>query len=305
MNTSPITPDLLRGSVIAVPPLCRDAGLEFHPSENQKLIRHIESGGVTTILFGGNANFYHVAPSEYPKIIDWLPRITADSTTVIPSIGPSFGLAMDQAKVLSRTEYPTAMLLPTLFPAHPEGIEECVRRCVDVMEKPIVLYLKDASYLPPSSVARLVDEQRVGFVKYAIVRDSASDDPYLTELIERVDSRIIVSGIGEQPAIVHLNEFKLQGFTSGCVCIAPAASQRMLQAIARGDWNSADSLRAFFEPLEDLRNTHGPIPVLHHAVAGTGIAETGPLLPLLADLSRDVRQTIADTARALLQDQPL
>ena len=57
MKTSAATaPDLAR-SVIAVPPLARFPNLELNSAANRALIRHLQEGGVTTLLYGGNANF--------------------------------------------------------------------------------------------------------------------------------------------------------------------------------------------------------------------------------------------------------
>ncbi|MEM7391332.1 MAG: hypothetical protein AAF492_03205, partial [Verrucomicrobiota bacterium] len=62
-------------------------------------------------------------------------------------------------------------------------------------------------------------------------------------------------------------------------------------------------IRKIFEGLEDLRNAHGPIPVLHHAVQATGIAQTGPHLPLLDTLDESLQQKI-QTAAIALKDTP-
>ena len=115
-----------------------------------------------------------------------------------------------------------------------------------------------------------------------------------------VDSQRIVSGIGEQPAIVHLRDFGVQGFTSGCVCVAPNLSMKMLAALKAGDYETAETIRQTFEPLENLRNAINPIRVLHTAVAEAGIADTGPILPLLNDVSKNERANIADAAKTLL-----
>jgi hypothetical protein len=60
------------------------------------------------------------------------------------------------------------------------------------------------------------------------------------------------------------------------------------------------ALREGFNSLESLRNAHGPIPVLHHAVALAGIAETGPALPLVANLGEELLATIKPAAQGLL-----
>ena len=57
MNTATITPESLSNSVIAVPPLARDKDLNVCASENAKIMRHLEAGGIRTLLYGGNAVF--------------------------------------------------------------------------------------------------------------------------------------------------------------------------------------------------------------------------------------------------------
>ncbi|MEO1961836.1 MAG: TIM barrel protein, partial [Paracoccus sp. (in: a-proteobacteria)] len=105
----------------------------------------------------------------------------------------------------------------------------------------------------------------------------------------------IVSGIGEQPAIIHVNSFGVNSFTSGCVCVAPNLSTKMLQALKGGNLDAAESIRRTFAPLEDLRNDINPIRVLHAAVAEAGIAETGPILPLLDEVDETILGICFDT----------
>ena len=109
-----------------------------------------------------------------------------------------------------------------------------------------------------------------------------------------------MSGIGEQPAITHWRKFGIRAFTSGCVCVAPRRSQEMLAALQAGDFAKAEAIREKFNGLESLRNAHGPIPVLHHAVARAGIAATGPALPLMKNLDAGLQATIKTSADALL-----
>ena len=112
---------------------------------------------------------------------------------------------------------------------------------------------------------------------------------------------MVVSGIGEQPAITHLRDFGITGFTSGCVCIAPSKSMEMLAAIKANDFKSAESIRGKFEALENLRNSHGPIPVLHHAVSLADIAQTGTHLPLMSDLDDDLMDPIKEASLDLFE----
>ena len=300
MQTTPVTPEQLNASVIAVPPLARDSDLKIDREENAKIIRHIEAGGVSTLLYGGNANFYHIAPSEYAEALDIIATESAENTLVVPSVGPAYGTMMDQAKVLQDFDFPTVMVLPMQGLTTDSGVAAGFRRFVEALGKPAVLYIKFEGYLEPETVASLVDEGLVSWIKYAIVRKDTDQDDYLSRLIELVDPRLIVSGIGEQPAITHLTKFQINGFTSGCVCVRPDLSQAMLTAINSGDLTRAEEIRGIFQPLEDLRNEINPIRVLHGAVALANIAQTGPPLPLLSGLDPSAAQRVQHAAQTLL-----
>ena len=300
MNTNAITPGMLASSVIAVPPLARDTELKICDKENAKIIRHLEDGGIRTLLYGGNAVFYHIALAEYADTLAMLRDNAGEETTVIPSIGPAFGMSMDQAAVLRDFDFPTVMVLPARDIATPEGVATGIRKFAEAYGKPIVLYIKFEGYLEPSHARALMDDGVVNWIKYAIVRDDPAQDDYLRQLVDCVDPQRIVSGIGEQPAIVHLRDFGVQGFTSGCVCVAPSLSMKMLAALKADDYETAETIRQTFEPLENLRNAINPIRVLHTAVAEAGIADTGPILPLLNDVSKNERANIADAAKTLL-----
>jgi dihydrodipicolinate synthase/N-acetylneuraminate lyase len=215
-------------------------------------------------------------------------------------VGPFYGNIIDQAAILKERQFPAAMILPVTFPATPSGVQTAVRHFVERSHVKAVVYIKDPGYLTPKAVKELVDDGLVSWIKYAVVREDPMQDPYLEELVQQVDPNMIVSGIGEQPAIAHLDHFKVIGFTSGCVCVAPRRSMAMLRALKAGHVEEAETLRRSFAPLEDLRNGHGPIPVLHHAVALAEIAETGPHLPLLSSLEAPVLAEIETAAKALL-----
>lgn len=300
MQTTPVTPEQLNSSVIAVPPLARDGDLKINSAENAKIIRHIEAGGVSTLLYGGNANFYHIALSEYAAALGMLVSESAEETLVVPSVGPAYGTMMDQAAVLGDFDFPTVMVLPMQGLTTDAGVAAGFRKFVEAYGKPVVLYIKFEGYLEPETVAQLVDEGLVLWIKYAIVREDPAEDDYLSRLVDLVDPRLIVSGIGEQPAITHLTKFKINGFTSGCVCLRPDLSQKMLQAINSGDLETAEMIRGIFRPLEDLRNEINPIRVLHEAVSLAGIAETGPALPLLSGLEEADSPRVGEAAKKLL-----
>ena len=295
-----VTPETLQRSVIAVPPLARDDQGRVCPDANHRIVRFLEGGGVTTLLYGGNAVFYHLALSEFEFTLQTLVAGVSPATLVIPSIGPAYGMMMDQIEILSEFAFPTAMVLPQLDVSTVPGRAAGIRRAAERWGRPLVVYLKQDGYLDEAHVEALMRDGCVSAIKYAIVRPDAAQDPFLRSLLDRVGAERVVSGMGEQPAIVHLRDFGLSGFTSGCVCLAPDLSRLMLEATLRKDWDEAERLRALFEPLEDLRNEIHPIRVLHAAVELAGVAPTGAITPLLSDLSETQLADVARAARQLL-----
>ncbi|MDF1658962.1 MAG: dihydrodipicolinate synthase family protein [Verrucomicrobiales bacterium] len=300
MQTRPVTSDDLANSVIAVPPMARDENLKFDRTENEKIVRHIESGNVSTLLYGGNANFYHIALSEYEDILSQLADIAAEDTLVVPAVGPAYGTMMDQAAILKYAKFPTVMVLPHQGLTTSEGVVTGIRHFAEAFGKPIVLYIKYDDYITVEGAKQLVDDGLVSWIKYAIVREDPGVDPYLSDLVNQVDPSIIVSGIGEQPVIEHLVDFGITGFTAGCVCVRPELSDQLLKAVQANDLDRAREIQAIFSPLEDLRNGINPIRVLHEAVKQAGIANTGPPLPLLSGITDAELEKVNAAALTLL-----
>ena len=118
----------------------------------------------------------------------------------------------------------------------------------------------------------------------------------ITELAEETASEI-----GERPAIEHLRDWQLPGFTTGSGCIAPHLSQNLFEACARGEFETAGKLRESFIPLEDLRDAWNPGKVLHHATELAGIAETGLPVPYLSALSKAQLNELAPVAKTLIE----
>jgi dihydrodipicolinate synthase/N-acetylneuraminate lyase len=293
-------------SVFSVPPLPRRddprRSLDFEAAE--RVAKHIEDGGVTRFLYGGNAFLYHITLAEYEALLDWLASFPA-SRWPIPSVGPSFGRAVDQACLLRRHAFRCAMVLPCGDPRDYAGMEAGIREVAQAAGLPLILYLKsedgfgsDAEH-GLDAIGRLMDDGVAIAIKYAVVRDDPGRDPYLTSLLRRVDRQRVISGMGERPAVVHLREFELTGLTTGSGCIAPQLCRTFFDACLAKDWSRAEALRAAFMPLEDLRDAWGPARVLHHATQLADIAATGPIPPYISPLDQDRLQQLTSVARAL------
>ena len=305
MKTTPITIEDLRG-VFPVPSLARkqDATRSLDFIENQKIVDHLVAGGMTRFLYGGNAFLYHITLGEYEQLLEWLAGFPGD-LWAIPSLGPSYGRAIDQAAILRRYAFPCAMMLPCADPRDAVGLERGLREVADRAGIPLILYLKDLNNFGADQeagldvVARLVDEGLCVSIKYAVVREDPGKDEYLEALLRRVDKARVVSGIGERPAVVHMRDWGLPGFTTGSGCVAPTSSRLIHEACVAGDFATAERLREKFIPLEDLRDAWSPAKVLHQAVELAGIAATGPIPPFLSMLKDQQVAQLAPVAREL------
>ena len=190
---STIIPNDLAG-VFSVPPLPRKRNakrtLDFDAAEC--VARHIEAGGITRLLYGGNAFLYHITLDEYEALLGWL-ALFPSSRWAIPSLGPSFGRAIDQARLLRRHAFRTAMMLPCGDPRDPSGLEAGIREIADAAGMPLILYLKSEDGFGADreagldAVARLMRDGVAVAIKYAVVRDEPQHDAYLDGLLRRVD----------------------------------------------------------------------------------------------------------------------
>ncbi len=305
MSSTAIDLNELAG-VFAVPPLPRRTGprrtIDFDAAES--VAKHIENGGITRYLYGGNAFLYHITLDEYETLLGWLDGFDA-ARWPIPSVGPSFGRAIDQAKLLKRYSFRTVMVLPCNDPRDARGMEAGVREIADACGVPLILYLKSEDGFGNDkeagldAVGRLMQDGVAAAIKYAVVLDDPKRDPYLEGLLRRVDRQRVISGMGERPAIVHMRDFSLPGFTTGSGCIASRTCSQLFEACRSRDWSRAEELRSQFMPLEDLRDAWGPARVLHHATALAGIAAVGPIPPYVSMLNEKQLQELAPVARDL------
>jgi dihydrodipicolinate synthase/N-acetylneuraminate lyase len=306
MKKASLLPDDLRG-VFAVPPLVRKslAGRPLDLDETARVVAHMAAGGIERFLYGGNAFLYHATLAEYEQVLDWMSGF-ADDHWAIPSLGPSYGRAMDQAPLLRRHRFPVAMALPCGDPRDAEGLAAGLREIAEAAGLGLILYLKEEGSFGADreagldAVARLVDEKICVAIKYAVVRPDPTTDPYLESLLRRVDRRLVVSGIGERPAVAHMRRFGVPGFTTGSGCIAPRLSCELFAACAGKAYARADDLRALFLPLEDKRDAWGPARVLHAALELAGVVKTGPIPPFVTALGEGRREELRPVARELL-----
>jgi dihydrodipicolinate synthase/N-acetylneuraminate lyase len=197
------------------------------------------------------------------------------------------------------------MMLPCGDPRDPAGLEAGVREIADAAGMPLILYLKSEDGFGTDkeagldAVGRLMRDGVAIAIKYAVDRDNPEKDAYLDGLLRRVERERVVSGIGERPAVVHMRDFGLPGFTTGSGCIASGLCSALFAACREQDWAHAEAIRSQFIPFEDLRDEWGPARVLHQGIELAGISPTGPILPFVSPLDARQVEQLAPIARAL------
>src|SRR5207247_11475510 len=111
MKTNSISSEDLRG-VFAVPPLARrrDPARSLDLAQNDLIVRHIISGGITRLIYGGNAFLYHTTLAEFEELLEWLAGFS-DQLWAIPSSEPSDGHSTAQTQLLRQFQFPSVTVL--------------------------------------------------------------------------------------------------------------------------------------------------------------------------------------------------
>ena len=172
---------------------------------------------------------------------------------------------MDQAAILRRYKFPCVMALPCADPRDASGLERGLREFAERSATPLILYLKDESNFGAirwpdwMRSRRMVTDGTCVWIKYAVVRNEPKNDPYLQALLERVETSRVVSGIGERPAIVHMRDWSLPGFTTGSGCVAPAASLGVFRGVYESRLRNSRAYSASDFCLWKISATHGDL----------------------------------------------
>ena len=285
MKTSPLSPDDLRG-VFSVPPLPRRAvtGRPLDFAEGDRLVRHMAAGGLTRFLYGGNAFLYHLTLAEYQDLLGWLAGF-ADGHWAIPSVGPSFGRAMDQAALLRRHRFPCAMALPAAATAGrpPASRRGCAnRRRGRPRPHPVSEGTRGGvrqRRREAGARRRGPSGRREGVLKGSEIRGRPSVLPGPVPRGPAAPRRrkLVISGIGERPAAAHLRHFGLPGFTTGSGLPRPAQSQGGIRRLRLpAEWPAAEEEAGAVHPAGVKRDAWGAGPGAACRSACAGVVRTGP-----------------------------
>ena len=260
------------------------------------------------ILYGGNAFLYHITLDEFEALLGWLAGVPGDALGRFPSLGPSFGRAMDQARLLRRHAFRCAMMLPCGDPRDARGMEAGLREIADAAGMPLILYLKSEDGFG-ADLERGPRRGRPADRRRRRGRDQVRRRARRSAATIRISTACCAASIARASSAAWASGRR------SCTCAtSSSAASRPARAASRPRSCSAlfDACAAQrlgraprrcaprFMPLEDLRDAWGPARVLHHATELAGIAPTGPDPAVrLARSTAPSSTQLAPVARAL------
>ncbi|MBO1080987.1 dihydrodipicolinate synthase family protein [Roseomonas haemaphysalidis] len=249
MTTTPdrVSAALSGISGILVTPL--DAADQPRPERLRPIIDRCAGAGVDGLTINGNTSeFYSLTLAEAERMQAEVPGLIAGRSVTIAGVGRS---VQDAVHLASRAKADGADAImvhqpPDPFMA-PRGVIEYVKRVADAAGLPVVLYLRnDAIGLP--AIEQLCRIPGVSGVKWATPNVMT-----LAKAIHRVGPGInFVCGLAE-PWAPPMTAVGAKGFTSGLINLLPERSVAIRDALARGDYATANGIIAGIETFEALR----------------------------------------------------
>lgn len=287
-------PDLLRSrldGVAAVTITPFDDDLTVDEAGLRRVVRHLDDGGVDTIVAGGGtAEYYALTPDER-RVISRIVLDEADAAPVIVSVGLDAAGAAAAAKQAEVDGAAGIMVHQPIHPyIHAEGYAAYYRAICASVSIGVVAYIRDPN-VSTELLAEIGGIENVVGVKYA-VNDVRRFGTIVDELAGDVDVTWVCGSAEAWAPFFWLAG--ATGFTSGIANFAVHESLALRDALRAGDVDSTRSLWRRLRPVEDLRSRWRDANNIAGLKAGTalrgwtGEAIRPPLRPLPAEEKREL-----------------
>lgn len=220
------------------------------PQRLVPIIDRCAKAGVDGLTINGNTGeFYSLSIAEAEKMQAEVPALINGRSLVIAGVGRSVKDAVHLAS-RAKSDGADAIMIhqpPDPFVA-PRGVVEYVKRVADAAGLPVMLYLRNDA-IGLSAIEQLCKIPGVAGVKWATPNVMT-----LAKAIHRVGPGInFVCGLAE-PWAPPMTAVGAKGFTSGLINLLPERSVSIRDALARGDYASANETIASIETFEALRS---------------------------------------------------
>jgi 4-hydroxy-tetrahydrodipicolinate synthase len=247
------------------------------PQRLAPIIARCAQAGVDGLTINGNTGeFYSLSIAEAEKMQAEVPALIAGRAIVIAGVGRSVKDAVHLAS-RAKADGADAIMIhqpPDPFVA-PRGVTEYVKRVADAAGLPVVIYLRnDGIGLP--AIEALCRVPGVAGVKWA-----TPNVMILAQAIRRVGPDVnFICGLAE-PWAPPMTAVGSKGFTSGLINLLPERSVAIRDALARGDYATANATIAgigTFEALRAEEQNGANVAVVKAALTLTGV-DVGPARP--------------------------
>lgn len=234
----------------------------------QFLLKH----GTEVIVPNGNTGeFYALTLEEAKQETRKVTEIVNGKATVVAGVGYSVDTAIELGKDAQEAGADCVMIH---HPIHPyvttEGAISYFKKIIDALDIPSIIYFKDP-HLSDNVIKELAPLEKFVGVKYAI-----NDLPRFKKIFSQVSEEhnlVWICGTAEKWAPFFFNA-GAKGFTSGLINIAPDKSFTMLEALRKGDSDTAwkvwdETLK--FENLRAKNNNGNNVVVIKEAMESVGL----------------------------------
>ncbi|PWC29256.1 dihydrodipicolinate synthase family protein [Teichococcus aestuarii] len=247
------------------------------PEKLRPIIARCAAAGVDGLTVNGNTSeFYSLSFAEAERMQAEVPALVEGRAIVIAGIGRSVVEAERLARRAPKDGADAIMIHQTPDPfVAPRGVVEYVRRMADASGLPVVLYLRNDG-IGLKSIEELCRIPGVAGVKWATPNVMT-----LAHAMRIVGDQVnFICGLAE-PWAPPMTALGARGFTSGLINVAPERSVTIRDALARGDFATANAeiaAIAGFEALRSEEQNGTNVSVVKEALNLTG-HDVGPARP--------------------------
>ncbi len=260
------------------------------------LVEHLIAKGVHGLSpLGSTGEFAYLSFEQRQEIV----RITVDAAggrvPVVPGVAAySTAEAVRQARrFVELGADGLVLILQTMFPVSPAGVESYFRTIAESVECPIVLYTNPGLLGGELSIDVVERLSAVHNIRY--IKDASANTGRLLTLVNRVGDRMrIFSASAHVPMLV----FRIGGvgWMAGPACLLPAESVKLYELARAGRWDDA---LAFQKPLWRINELFQKYSLAGCVKAGLQLqgfdvgAPIRPQEPLKPDAVEEIRQALA------------
>ena len=208
----------------------------------------IERGIKCIMPMCGTGLVYDVTLAEYEECISTVVDVVSERALVVPGIGPGFGRSIEMGKIAMSVGVSGVMIMPIVGPASIQGAEQGLRRIIEKVNLPVVIYQRRLDIMPIQHIVHLCELDSVVGLKYAV-----DDIKTFQTIVEKTHSDVaFLCGMAEDPALEYLKAGAV-GYSSGMANFVPKTSLTMLNRYKNGDLIGAEEIRISMLPFEDFR----------------------------------------------------